>query len=442
MTGKSNRRMRVFPKKVDDVDPIIRWAVEARLRHIEEIVCGRDASGTDALSAEAAFAGILGSMGSDWKSDEADVEYYMQADMRGWWRDFPKQELLSLLYRRAARRKEGTGSDDSRRLPEPDEGCRVAKALLSDIRVTGRLDAIWEAAAVSRSLADLALPPIGQLSRTKVREYIKRFRSSPVHYDALSLICEGLDKKGEAIPGFLAIWRQEAADGRRKRPAMQPKPPHRPLSLVKLPRYFHIQFTIEVLDRLGIRPMGNPSGCSIVAEALALEMSERDVRRIWEARAWRVSSSFMPFMRKYRSLASPSSEKTASPRSRRRPASPRPWADGRPGDSRRRLADPRVSPAPSQHESSHFISCSSDLRPSTLFRSAPMPRDSEEETTMSDRLLRRPEVESITGLGRSSIYRFMKEGKFPQRVQVGPAAVRWRSSDIARWMDSRPLAGS
>ena len=61
---------------------------------------------------------------------------------------------------------------------------------------------------------------------------------------------------------------------------------------------------------------------------------------------------------------------------------------------------------------------------------------------MDDRLRRRREVESITGLGRSSIYRLMQEGEFPQRVQVGRNAVRWRASDIAAWVESRPTAGS
>ena len=59
---------------------------------------------------------------------------------------------------------------------------------------------------------------------------------------------------------------------------------------------------------------------------------------------------------------------------------------------------------------------------------------------MKDRLLRRREVEIITGLSRSSIYRLMKEGDFPRPVRVGPTAVRWRESDIEAWMKSRPEA--
>ena len=59
---------------------------------------------------------------------------------------------------------------------------------------------------------------------------------------------------------------------------------------------------------------------------------------------------------------------------------------------------------------------------------------------MHDRLLRRRQVEEITGLGRSSIYRLMQYGQFPRPVKVGSAAVRWRSSDITVWLESRPVA--
>ena len=61
---------------------------------------------------------------------------------------------------------------------------------------------------------------------------------------------------------------------------------------------------------------------------------------------------------------------------------------------------------------------------------------------MHDRLLRRRQVEEITGLSRSSIYRLMQTDGFPRPVKVGPAAVRWRASDITGWVESRPVATS
>ena len=39
---------------------------------------------------------------------------------------------------------------------------------------------------------------------------------------------------------------------------------------------------------------------------------------------------------------------------------------------------------------------------------------------MDDRLLRRREVEKITGMSRSSIYRLMPDGEFPRPVKGRP----------------------
>ena len=61
---------------------------------------------------------------------------------------------------------------------------------------------------------------------------------------------------------------------------------------------------------------------------------------------------------------------------------------------------------------------------------------------MHDRLLRRRDVERITGMSRASIYRLMQQGDFPRPVKVGSTAVRWKESDIAAWIDSRPVATS
>ena len=59
---------------------------------------------------------------------------------------------------------------------------------------------------------------------------------------------------------------------------------------------------------------------------------------------------------------------------------------------------------------------------------------------MCDKLLRRREVEGITSMSRSSIYRLMQSGEFPRPVRVGPSAVRWRERDITAWVESRPVA--
>lgn len=56
----------------------------------------------------------------------------------------------------------------------------------------------------------------------------------------------------------------------------------------------------------------------------------------------------------------------------------------------------------------------------------------------ADRLLRLPEVRARVGLGRSSIYRKVDAGTFPEPKAVGERAVAWLESDIDRWVASRP----
>jgi prophage regulatory protein len=52
-------------------------------------------------------------------------------------------------------------------------------------------------------------------------------------------------------------------------------------------------------------------------------------------------------------------------------------------------------------------------------------------------VLRRPQVEQITGLGRSTIYEWMKDGRFPLPIKLGARAVAWRQADILAWLESR-----
>ena len=133
-------------------------------------------------------------------------------------------------------------------------------------------------------------------SRAELRKYIKLSRSTRVSFDALSLICEELYNRGEAVTGLLAKWRQEVAGGLRRRPAIKPIPPHRPADPAQLEGDIPMQFAIAVLQRVGVPPQGSlVSGCRMVAEALG--ESEDTVVRVWKACPWR--TSFVPVMRKY-----------------------------------------------------------------------------------------------------------------------------------------------
>ncbi|EKF9181394.1 AlpA family transcriptional regulator, partial [Vibrio cholerae] len=45
------------------------------------------------------------------------------------------------------------------------------------------------------------------------------------------------------------------------------------------------------------------------------------------------------------------------------------------------------------------------------------------------RLIRFREVLAMTGLSRSSVYRFIEENQFPTQVQLGGRAVAWVESE-------------
>ena len=53
------------------------------------------------------------------------------------------------------------------------------------------------------------------------------------------------------------------------------------------------------------------------------------------------------------------------------------------------------------------------------------------------RLIRINEVQYRTGLGRSTIYRWMTEGRFPKPVHLGGNIVAWAEVDIEYWIAAR-----
>ena len=57
-----------------------------------------------------------------------------------------------------------------------------------------------------------------------------------------------------------------------------------------------------------------------------------------------------------------------------------------------------------------------------------------------DRLLRRQEVEALTALSRSSLYKMMRADSFPASLRVGPRAVRWRADEVRAWLAQCPRA--
>ncbi|RWN11466.1 MULTISPECIES: AlpA family transcriptional regulator [unclassified Mesorhizobium] len=56
---------------------------------------------------------------------------------------------------------------------------------------------------------------------------------------------------------------------------------------------------------------------------------------------------------------------------------------------------------------------------------------------MVQTILRRDEVERVTGLPRSTIYAKIASGEFPKSIKLGARSVGWLESDIAAWQRSR-----
>ena len=59
-----------------------------------------------------------------------------------------------------------------------------------------------------------------------------------------------------------------------------------------------------------------------------------------------------------------------------------------------------------------------------------------------ERLLTRAQVCDVVGLRKSEIYRRIRAGRFPAPPRVGQRAVRWRQSEIYRWLESLERAES
>ena len=53
------------------------------------------------------------------------------------------------------------------------------------------------------------------------------------------------------------------------------------------------------------------------------------------------------------------------------------------------------------------------------------------------RFLKLPEVQELTGLSKSTIYKQKRKGKFPQTVYVGGdmRIARWSNLDVYKWME-------
>ena len=58
--------------------------------------------------------------------------------------------------------------------------------------------------------------------------------------------------------------------------------------------------------------------------------------------------------------------------------------------------------------------------------------------TEIDQLLRAREVWKMLGISEGSLYKLLREGKFPQPIRLGGQMNRWRKSTVEQWINEQP----
>jgi len=64
----------------------------------------------------------------------------------------------------------------------------------------------------------------------------------------------------------------------------------------------------------------------------------------------------------------------------------------------------------------------------------PIQEQEAREKLKGGRVIRRKEVEKLTGLGASSIYALMDKGEFPRPLQISERTVAWRLVEVEEWL--------
>ena len=289
--------MRLASTGVDELVGNILWRFDKRLEVMEEIALDPQGSGTVGSGKRDAYERLhrAWEMGDREAEDEAVVDL-IRAETRELWSGTPGHKFLTKLYRRAALRKTGCGSDDGRRPPELWEVLPVAEHLLTDVQGKKRFAPARESIDVTQTLVLHWLSHPERCQSCDLEDYIERSEDSRAYFDALLYLVAAIRFRGEQLPVPLFFWWLDYAVGRRQRPQLRPFPAHRPVNSANLVRDVHIHFTIEILRRVGVAPQGEDfSGCEIVAEALKLH--KETVIRIWKERIWK--RPLEPVLRRY-----------------------------------------------------------------------------------------------------------------------------------------------
>ena len=55
------------------------------------------------------------------------------------------------------------------------------------------------------------------------------------------------------------------------------------------------------------------------------------------------------------------------------------------------------------------------------------------------RVLRTKDVQALTSLSRSTIWRLEKKGQFPRHIMLGEASIGWLKQDVMEWLEKRKV---
>jgi prophage regulatory protein len=79
----------------------------------------------------------------------------------------------------------------------------------------------------------------------------------------------------------------------------------------------------------------------------------------------------------------------------------------------------------------------SQTSPKTHVFIPPVSTQNSGDNMNTTRLIRRPQVEQLTGLSRSCIYARMSRNEFPKAISIGGRLVAWDEEEIQQWISER-----
>lgn len=57
-------------------------------------------------------------------------------------------------------------------------------------------------------------------------------------------------------------------------------------------------------------------------------------------------------------------------------------------------------------------------------------------SNICDSLLRLPNVLALVPVGRSTLWLWVREGRFPKPIKLGPMTTAWRASEVSAWLEA------